>query len=219
MGDVLDNALEHLSLLKLADELGAALLLLGLEKSLVGDYHVAELLIYLDNLAVDVLVDILVVVTDGLDVDLRTGQERLDSEHVHDHAALGAGLDEALDDLVVLVSLVHPVPGLESAGLAVREHELALPVLCGLHIDLDLVADLEVGIVTELGDGDHALALASDVDNDFTLGERGHLSLDYFVLDNLGKSLVVCLLDGLPVLGAVAFAALERVPVEVLGLH
>ena len=110
VGDVLDNALEHLSLLKLADELGAPLLLLRLEESLVGDDYVAELLVYLDNLAVDGLVDILVIVADGLDVDLRTGKERLDTEDVHDHSALGAGLHESLHDLVVLVSLVHPVP-------------------------------------------------------------------------------------------------------------
>ncbi len=70
VGDVLDDTLEHLSLLKLADELGAPLLLLGLEKSLVRYDNVAELLVYLDNLAVDGLVYELVVVTDGLDVDL-----------------------------------------------------------------------------------------------------------------------------------------------------
>ena len=70
VGDILDNALEYLTLLKLADELCPLLLLLCLEKSLVGHNYIAELLIDLYNLAIYVLVNKLVVVADRLDVDL-----------------------------------------------------------------------------------------------------------------------------------------------------
>ena len=70
VGDVLDGSFKDLSLLELADELGPAGLLLSLEESLVGDDDVAELLVDLDDLEVHGLVDISVVVTDRLDVNL-----------------------------------------------------------------------------------------------------------------------------------------------------
>ena len=70
VGDVLDSTLKDLSLLKLADKLGPTLLLLGFEKSLVGNDNVAELLVDLDDLEVHCLVDVSVVVADRLDVDL-----------------------------------------------------------------------------------------------------------------------------------------------------
>ncbi len=70
VGDVLDSTLKDLSLLKLADELGPTLLLLGFEKSLVGNDNVAELLVDLDDLEVHCLVDVSVVVAYRFDVDL-----------------------------------------------------------------------------------------------------------------------------------------------------
>ena len=51
-----------------------------------------------------------VVVADGLDVDLGTGQEGLNTEDVDDHAAFGAAFDVALDDFVVFKSGIDAFP-------------------------------------------------------------------------------------------------------------
>ncbi len=184
----------------------------------MGNDDIAELLVDLDDLAVDVLADELVVVADRLDVDLAARQEGLDAEHVDDHATLGAGLDKALDDLVVLEGLVDAVPGLQRAGFAVGKHQLALLVLGGLYIDLHLVADLDVGIIAELGHGDDTLALAADGDDDLALVDRGDLTFDHFVLDDLGQRGAVSVLDGFLVGAAVDVSALEGIPIEILGL-
>ncbi len=218
VGDVLDSSLKDLTLLELADELGPAGLLLSLEESFMGDDDVAELLVDLDDLEVHGLVDIGVVVTDGLDVDLGAGQEGLDAEHVDDHATLGAGLDEALDDLVVVAGLVDAVPRLEGAGLLVGKDQLTLAVLGGLHIDLDLVSDLQVRIVTELGSLDDTLALVTYIDDNLPLGDGCDGTLDHLVLHDLGESLVIGLLNLFPVVLSVDLgAALEGVPIEILG--
>ena len=169
IGDVLYYTLQYLAFLQLADELGTLLLLLCLEEGLVGYYHVAELLVDLDNLEVDWLVYIYVIISDGLDVDLAARKECLDSEHVHDHTALRAGLYEALYDLAAVVGLVNSIPRLEGAGLLVRYHKLSLLVLSALYEHFYLVSDLEVRIVTEFRSGDDALALSADGNDNLTL--------------------------------------------------
>ena len=191
VGDVLDGTLEHLAFLQLGDEFGALGLLLGLEKGLVGDDHVAELLVDLDDLEVHGGIHEHVIVTDGLDVDLGTREEGLDAEHVDDHAALRAGLDITLHHLVVLVGGVDHIPRLELAGFLVGNDQLALAVLGVLDEHLDLVTDLEVRVVTELGGGDDTFALGADVHDDLTLVDRGDDTLDHLVLGDLLEGLVV----------------------------
>ena len=220
VGDVLDDSFKDLALLELADEFSPLGLLLGLEQSFVGNDHVAILVVDLDNLEVDGLVDILVVVTDRLDVDLAAGEECLDAEHVHDHTALGAGLHETLHDLVLLERFVYPIPRLEGTGFLVRKDNLSLLVFGRLDEDLHLVTDLQVRIVAELGGHDHAFALAAHGDDDLALVDGGDFAFLGLAAVYAGESLVVSLFDFLLVGCAVNVAAfLKGVPVELFGSH
>ena len=181
-------------------------------------YHdVAVLLIDLDHLELHGLVDIHIVVADGLHVDLRTGQEGLDSEYVDDHTALGAALYVTLDDLVVVQSLVHTIPALELTGLLVRENQCAALVLNRLYVDLYLVAYLQVGIIAELRNGDDTLALVADVNGNFALVDLGNRTLDNLAHGDVRQGLVIGLGYGLLVLATVEIQiVLIRIPVEVL---
>ena len=138
------------------------------------------------------LVDIHVVVADGLHVDLAAGQESLDVlKHRNNQTTLGAALHVAGDDFLVVVGLVHAVPRLEDAGFLVAEHQLAVGVLLALDIDLNLVASLQVGIVANLADGDDAVALGTDVDDHLAVGDGHDGTLDDFLL---GKSIEALLI-------------------------
>ena len=150
VGDVLDLAFEDLTLLQFADEFSPLGFLLSLEQSFVRDDHIVELLVDLDDLEVYRLTDELIVIMDRLDIDVAAGEESLDAKDVHDHTALRAGLHIALDDLVLLESLADAVPGLESAGLLVGKHELALLVLGRLYEYFYLVTNLKVRVVAEI---------------------------------------------------------------------
>ncbi len=86
-GDVLDLAPEHLALFKLGDDF-ALRASSSASMSFVADNHVFVFLVDFDNLEFHCLVDEYIVVADRTDVDLRAGEERLDAEHVHDHAVL-----------------------------------------------------------------------------------------------------------------------------------
>ena len=98
--------------------------------------------------------------------------------------------------------------------------ELAFLVLCGLNVNLNLVTDLEVWIVTELRSLDDTLALVTYVDDNLSLGDGGNGSFNDLVLHDLGESLVISVLDGLLVLAAVNLgAAFKRVPVELVRSH
>ena len=215
-GDVLDGTLQDLTLLQTRHDDLLLRLKLGLDQGLVRHDHVAELLVDLHHLELHGLVHVYVVVADGLHVDLRTGQERLDAEYVHDHTALRAALDVTLDDLVLFEGLVHTIPRLELTGLLVRQRELAALVLGGLDVYLDLVADFQFGVVAELGNGDDALALVADVHNDFTLADAHDGALDYLADSYVRQRFVVLRRDLLLGLVVDAQVVFECVPVEIL---
>src|SRR5699024_6818216 len=166
-GDVLDGAFEELALLDLGHDFLLLVCEFLLDERLVRNDHVAELLVDFHYLEFHGLVHVHVVVADGLHVYLRTGQERFDAEYVHNHTALGAALDVALDYLVVFEGLVYPVPGLELARVLVREHELALLVFGAFHIYLDPFAYGEFGVVAEFGYRDDTFRFVADVHDDF----------------------------------------------------
>ncbi len=185
-GDVLDGTLEHLTLLELSDDLAFLLLELGLDECLVGYNHILELLVDLYNLELHGLAHEDIIVADGLDINLRSGKERLDAEHVDNHATLGTALDVTLDNLVIAEGFVDALPRTGCTGLAVREDELAFLVLLVLNEHFHNVTDLNIGIVTELVHRDDTVALVSDVNHSLTLVERNNGTFDYiFVLDGV----------------------------------
>lgn len=157
--------------------------------------HVAELLVDFHHLELHGLVHVYVVVADGLHVDLRTGQERLDAEYVDDHTALGAALDVTLDDFVLFEGLVHTIPRFELTCLLVRKNQLSALVLGRLDIDLDLIADLQVGVVAELGNGNDTLALVADVHENLALGNARNGTFHDLADVDVRKRLVVSLCD------------------------
>ena len=215
-GDVLDGSLEDLALLQLGHDDLLLSFELGLDEGLVRNDHVAELLVDLHDLELHGLVNVYVIVADGLHVDLRAGQERLDAEHIDDHTALRAALDVTLDDLVLLQSLVDTIPALELTGLLVRKGQLSVLVLGRLDIDFDLVAHFQIGVVAELRDGDDTLALVADVHQNLALGDGGYGTFDHFADVDVRQRLVIRLGDLGFVLVVNAQVVFKRIPVEIL---
>ena len=130
--------------------------------------------------------------------------------------ALSAALDITLDDLVVVESLVDTIPALQLASLLVRESQLAALVLYRLDINLHLVADFQVGIVAELGSGDHTLALVADIDRDLALADLGNGTLYDLAHGDVRKRLVINIGNLLTALVVYTQIVLECVPIEIL---
>ena len=214
-GDILNGTLKDLTLLELTDDL----LLLGLEllldESLMRNNDIAELLVDLDYLELHGLAYELIVVAYGVNVDLRAGEECLDTEHVNDHTALRATLDEALDDCIRLESLINLIPRLRHASLLVREDQLTLLVFSALYVNLYQVADLQVGIVAELRSGDNTVALVADVDNNFLLVNRDDLTFNYLVVGYFVKGFVVRLVKFF-LANTSGRTILELIPIEIV---
>ena len=118
-GDVLDHAFEDLTLLELADDLGLLGFEFVLDEGFVRHNHVLELLVDLHDFEFHHAVNKHVVVANGLDIDLATGQEGFEAEHFDDEATLGAALDITIDDLATFVGFVDAVPRLEQLGFLV----------------------------------------------------------------------------------------------------
>ena len=178
--------------------------------------NVLIFLIDLDNLEFHGLAHEYIVVADRLDVNLASGKECLDAEDVHDHTALCAGLHVSLYNLALVERLVDHIPGTELTSLLVRKNELSFLVLRGLYVNLDLVTNLELRVVTEFRSGDDAFALVADVHEDFPLVDSCNCTFDNLARLDLGEGLVVSCLDGGLVHITVCSLLLECVPVELL---
>ncbi len=184
--DVLDGSFENLTLFELADDFFLLCFQLSLDERLVGNDNVAELLVDLDDLELHRLAYEYVVVAYRMNVNLATRQEGFDTEDVDNHTALGAALDEALDNFVVVQSLVDALPALAQTSLLVAEYQLTFLVFLVLYIHLYGVAYLQIRIVTELRSRNDTIALVTDVDNNFLL-----VNADYLTFNNLMVSYFV----------------------------
>ena len=213
--DVLNGTFEDLTLFELADDLFTLCLQLLLDKSLVRNNNVAELLVDLYNLELHCLAYEYVVVAYRVNVDLASWQESFDTENVNNHTTLSAALDVTLDNLLVVESCVNTLPRLAQASLLVRKYQLTLSVLLVLYVNLNLVAYLEVWVVTELRSWDDTVALVTDVYDNFLLVGSDNSTFYYLVLAYLVKGFVIGLLEVLFADVCVA-AILELVPIEVV---
>ena len=124
------------------------------------------------------------------DVDLRTGQEGHGAVEVDGEAALDAAEDDALDARGLRELALELVPCGFAAGAVARQHRFAVDVLDAVDIDLDFVADVELGL--DAGDGRElakrhaAFGLEADVDDDEVVLDRGDGALDDTALEAVG---------------------------------
>src|SRR4051794_1264480 len=141
VGDVLDDALEHLAFGK---RLERVLLLLGVllfEERLAREHDVAALLVDLDDAHAQLLTAQRVEIAHRPDVDLRAWQERAHAD-VDREAALDALDDAADDDLALGVGFLDLVPNLHLLGFFAREDDIPFPIFGALEQDIDDVPGL-----------------------------------------------------------------------------
>ena len=168
VGDVLDETVDHLALLEAGDDVGALLGARLLEHRAARDDDVAAAAVHLEDLEGLRLMHQRADVAHRADVDLRAGKEGDGAVEVDGEAALDLVEDDARDLLVLLEHLLEARPALLAAGLVARQHGFTERVLDALQVDLDLVADLQLGRLAvdgELAQGDAAFGLEADVDD------------------------------------------------------
>ena len=181
IGDVLDHAVDDLALGQRLDQAGALLGAGLLEDGAARDDDIAAAAVHLEDLEGLGDVHQRPDVADRADVDLAAGQEGDGAAEVDGEAALDAAEDHALDAVAGGELGLELVPGGLAAGAVAAEHRLALDVLDAVDIDLDLVADLDLGLLArrgELAQRDAAFRLQADVDDGHVVLDRGDGALD-----------------------------------------
>src|SRR6059058_1821878 len=187
IGDVLHDALPHLTDLQLLHEDVALGLALRLEQHAPAHHDVAAALVELDNLELEALPQQLVDVGHAPQRDLAAGQEGIHAHQVHHHAALDLLDQSARHRFVLLVGLADPLPHPHEVGLLLREDHCAFLVLQVLEEDLDLVPFLQGLGILELVDRHRAFRLEPDVEDDGGVGHAQHLGLDDLALLDVGE--------------------------------
>ncbi len=215
-GDVLHSAFEYLTLLQLGDDFALLGFQFGFDECLVRYNHVLELFVDFHNLEFHGLANEHIVVADGLHVDLAAGEECLDAEHVHNHAAFGAAFDEAFDDFVVFKCGVDALPRTGCTCLFVRQNQLSLAVFLVFDENLYCIADFDVGIVAEFAHGDDTVGFVVDVNHSLTLVEGDDGTFDYFFVFDRVQGFLVGVGEFVAAAADVALAVLIGIPVEIL---
>src|SRR5205085_8803821 len=181
IGDVLDHAVDHLTLFEVLHQL-LALLGASLFQNRAARHHdVAAAAIHLENLERLGVVHQRRDVADRTNVDLRARQEGDSAIEVDGEAALDLVEDDAVDLLVVLERLLELAPALFAARLVARQHGFAERILDAVEEHLDFVADLEVALAAGAGkfaQGHAAFGLQADVDDGHVLFNCDDRALD-----------------------------------------
>ncbi len=166
VGDVLDHAVDDLAFLEVLHQLLALLGARLFQHGAARHHDVAAAAIHLQDLERLRIIHQRRDIADRPDVDLAARQERHRAVEVDGEAALHLVEDDALDLLVAAEGLLELAPALLAACLVTRQHGLAERVLHPLEIDLDGVADLDLGLPArprEFADRHPALGLGADI--------------------------------------------------------
>src|SRR5436189_75356 len=191
IGDVLDDALPHLTDLQLFHEDVALGLTLGFEQHATAHHDVAASLVQLDDLELEALAQELVDVGHAPQGDLAAGEERIHAPQVHHHAAFDLLDERARHRLVLLVGFADPLPDPHEVGLLLREDDRAFLILEMLEEHLDHVPFFERARVLELVDRDGAFRLEADVEDDGGVGHAQYLRFDDLAFFDIGERSLV----------------------------
>src|SRR5262245_56653223 len=167
VGEVLDRALDDRAFLPLLEQLGALGAVFLLDDRAARHHHVVALLVELDDLELERLAFEVRRIAHRAHVDERAGQERPHEIDLDGEAAFDAAVDDALDDLLLLESLLQARPGAGTLGLLARQARLAVAVLDAVECDFDVVADGDfelTALVLELIGWDDGFALQTRID-------------------------------------------------------
>ena len=189
LGEVLDDALDHLSLFELVEGLLFQLGPLLLQQDPAGQHDVAALLVELDDLEPMGLADECVQVAHRPQIHLRPGQESLHAAPDCDRqATLHPRADSPVNQFVALAGCGDLIPDLESIRLLLGDDAETMGVFATVQEDIDLVANLyRDGAVgpEELMRGDGAFRLVPNVDDNVFRANADDLSLDDVALFDL----------------------------------
>src|SRR5262245_58908537 len=181
VGDVLDHAVDDLTLFEILHQF-LALFGARLFQHRAARYDdVAAAAVHFQDLEGLGLIHQWRDVADRPDVDLAAWQKRDRPVEIDGEAALDLIEDDALDLFVAVEGLLQLAPAFLAARLVAREHSFAQRVLHPLEIDLDRIADLDVGLPArsrELAQRDASLGLGADVDDGEVLLDADDRSLD-----------------------------------------
>ncbi len=109
-GNVFDGSLEYLTFFKACNNFFLLLFEFFFNQYFVRYNHIFEFGIDFYNLEFHCFIHKHVVVVNGIHINLRTGQECFDSEHVYNHTAFCAAFDISFDDFIISECFIYTLP-------------------------------------------------------------------------------------------------------------
>jgi hypothetical protein len=168
VGDVLDHALDRLTLFEVLDDFGTLLRTAFLKHGTAGNDDVAAALVHLEDFERLRVVHQRGDIAHRADIDLRARQEGHGTVQIDGEAALDLVEDDAFDAFAGFELGFQLDPAFLAACFLARQDGFAKGVFHALDIDLDGVADVQravLGLGAEFLQRNTAFDLQADIDN------------------------------------------------------
>ena len=190
LGDVLDDPRATLAFFDLFEELFLGLGALFLDEFAAGHDDVAALLVYLEDLRLDTLSDVLADICGPADVHLG-GRKECGHADVDEQSAFDLAHHDAGDDIALLAGGQDAFPPANAVSLALGKLHQPAVGLHRLQQNLNFLAGLDCARVGKLVNGNRSLALEPDFDDNpvtdhvhYSSGKDGPGLIRAFLADN-----------------------------------
>ena len=120
--NVFNHSFKYLTFFKLRDDFFFLLLNVCFDKRFVGNNNVFEFMVDFNHFEFHVFTNVLIVVTNRFNIDLRTRKERFDTKYVYNHTTFSTTLNKTLYDFFFVVCIVNTIPSLNRSCLSVRKN-------------------------------------------------------------------------------------------------
>src|ERR1017187_9604481 len=148
----------------------------------------------LDDLDRYILSEESIQIVNGADIDLRTGHEGGNAD-IHGESTFDAASDAAGDHQSIAMGFFKIIPAADAASFFVRKQNVTFwlhALAIDHHVDQIAGLDLDTAVgLSELFDGNEALGLVSEVDDDVSIVKFYNAALEQFAFMRRGEMAIV----------------------------
>src|SRR5699024_1996565 len=146
------------------------------------NYDVFIFVINFNHFELHSLSYIRIIITDRLNIYLRSWKESFDTENIHNHTSFRSTFYETIYNSSFVMSYVYTLPSFNYSSLTVRKNKLTRCIFSYINKHIHFIPYFQIRIITEFIKRNNSFTLCIDVDNSFTISHVNHFTLYHLII-------------------------------------